>query len=101
MNNEFKLGYGFHCTEVGKLDFGIDGWDTYYNVHDHNDPADCLNHNDLHNLAREEFWHDTTAEAGSYFCKSVSVYMNTLYDKDDSENQPFEYILVVHHRYDV
>jgi hypothetical protein len=88
----------FILTEVGSLNFGIDGWDSYYNVHNH---TDGLNHNDLHNLAREYFWQDTTAEAGSYFCKSVSVYMNTMYDKDDVDNQPFEYILVVHHRYDV
>ena len=89
----------FILTEVGSLNFGIDGWDSYYNVHNH---TGGLSHNDLHNLAREYFWQDTTAEAGSYFCKSVSVYMNTLYDKDAPfEELPFEYILVVHHRYDV
>ena len=98
MNEKLNID-DFILTEVGTLNFGIDGWDTYYNVHNH---TGALTHDDLYNKAREYFWRDTTAEAGSYFCKSVSVYMNTLYDKDAAfEDLPFELILVVHHRYDV
>jgi hypothetical protein len=95
--NRIDIG-DYVLSPIGKVELGVDGWDAYYDV---TNPDGDLDHDELHNLAQQEFWYETRQEAGGYFCKSVSVYMNTLYDKNDKENRPWNLILVVHHRYDV
>ena len=49
--NRINIG-DYVLSPIGKVELGIDGWDTYYDVT--NRESD-LDHNELHNLAREEF----------------------------------------------
>ena len=90
----------YELTEIGRIELGVEsvGWDTYYKVVNN---VDALDHKDLKEKALNWFWRDTNKPAGGYFCNSVSVYMNTLYDKNNENDIPYNLILVVHHRYDV
>lgn len=78
-------------TSVGGLSHGIDGNDEYIDVVA-TDYAPITNEQ-IDQLFWEKWRYETQQEAGGYFCKRYSLYIN--------QHNDHRAVLVIHHEYDV
>ena len=76
-------------TAIGRIHFGIDGADDYFNIKQGN--LDELTEEAVAQYFMEEFYQETYQEAGGYFCKTYKFLRI-----NESEG-----VLIVHGRYDV
>lgn len=78
-------------TEVGSVPQGIDGSDQYVAIQ--SDDWEPLDAEKIDQLFWEKWRCETTCEAGGYFCKSYSLFI----DKHDDSRA----VLCIQHRYDI
>lgn len=78
----------YTITKIGKISLGIDGADEFFKV-ECDEPIDK---GELREHFHNEFYYETTQEAGGYFCKRFEIFQSH-YDHDA--------VVKVEHRYDV
>ena len=84
-----ETGTTYKVQRIGKIDCGIDGSDQYLLVTSEDDSvtAEEVEHEFLTMYFRD------TNHAGGYFCHAVTV--------QKKERPACEFIVIIHHRYDV